>query len=1267
MCFRVLHYLAVCTHKGIVYGGKVYTQTVKGWEPLYRGMLAEGCVWDFRDLFVSAVQVFGWGEIADWFFGTRTTAEILDTIVDDWTAPLFDEGSTMGLLDLFTSLILQDLSDGMKDRNLLLLEEATPLAESVQNADKELMKSRPFIQWLLAKAALRMEDPPPRPDGVRLQDFRGLMINQGEGVHLPIYVPASHNSKPDWDMFFSRSSPDLLRVVEVAVGAAHEIGDYNLQADALKLLILQSQHPRKWMDTLAHLQFEIQGDKSGYLATSLSRYLVATDQSEETVLLKHLLRSDEDSRGLYFETCENASLTWAWNVIRIHLTSPDANGSANEGDSGKVDNPLVGRAPNVLDIPPYIAEFARKEFGIISDTFSSPRVRVVPSWGGLQPQYYSQARPPAAKHSQNPEAAFFGQGQPSTDDDSGSVHPQYTPGPAPPFTGGYYGSHYGGNYGDHHGGHHDGPGYQHQPGHYPYPTFSPQQHYHGGYAHTHDGRGSHPPFYQWPPGAVPFYGDNTFYPQPPGPPQPAPFPSFYGHNPFSPESRPPGPPPPSPPPPSPPSTEPPAPERATFQDPADVYKQMARVWRGFKGIAAGEQEPESSSQPRSQQYTGGQREKVAEWLDIDEMSQQGDGNQANGTKGTTNHNQEEITVQSHSASDVSSWKIHNRVEELLDDDESHPDQTQTDSTRKESSGTEQERQGQQSDTVANDQAKPNSGDMDDNSIEIIEIDPGNETTGTVKQDGGGKDQANADKTSNGAVQNSQRAFRLAEKKGEASTKPDTIRTESDATVVGPQIEAKEDQRGDDNPNVAKTQPKPIDETQGDAAAKYHADAASKHPGETVGTGPQVQVEESQKGVKNPDTNKPQTGSPKDAQPAPANESGKGDDKIKINKSETVSQLRVRFEEHQHQKDAPNTGKAQGGLADKNRPTQNTDDKNGNNRSAGKTQNDNVNGGEQTQSDDDQNDLNSLYVRRGSEDSSHPIQVEAQDGLTNLKIPRTLLEGNHLTILVKDRKGGQGSKTYILDESGIRPAPASTHKPRSQSRPRTTEGVDTSGTGSVKPPPRRQSSMGMDKSKTKGGGGGGDKVATAGGGGGGGARVGEKSHKEKKRDRWQDRWFPQRKPSSARPSVSIDAADPWSLFTPGKPGKAGGGEEVKMSGAVDGGRSLAERFQLKSDPAAEGKEGKEPKEPKGKEKEVVSVVVPPSAPEPPAPEAPKVPAETEVAPKEEAVPKEKKAAGAAGMAATVADGDEAEAEGKSTGVAGGNPPVSARISKSATFS
>ena len=237
-------------------GQEDYSMDIFDWEQVYQNLLREGCVWDFRDLLVAAVLVFGWEESSTQLFGTSSAARVLDIISNDWMAPLYDEASILGLLDLFTSLILQDPSDGMKSRNLLLLQEASALAESAQEHDAELMRSRPFIQWLLAKATLEMEKPPERPDGVRLEDFRGLVIDQGKGVHLPIFVPSRHTNTPGWDMFSSRPSDAIRRVVEVAAGAAHHIGDYTLQAEALKLLVLQSRDPRRWMETLSHLQLE---------------------------------------------------------------------------------------------------------------------------------------------------------------------------------------------------------------------------------------------------------------------------------------------------------------------------------------------------------------------------------------------------------------------------------------------------------------------------------------------------------------------------------------------------------------------------------------------------------------------------------------------------------------------------------------------------------------------------------------------------------------------------------------------------------------------------------------------------------------------------------------------------------------------------------------------------------------------------------------------------------------------------------------------------
>ncbi|KAG7292126.1 hypothetical protein NEMBOFW57_002159 [Staphylotrichum longicolle] len=66
------------------------------------------------------------------------------------------------------------------------------------------------------------------------------------------------------------------------------MGDYNLQQEALKLLILQSVDPRGLMDTLASLQLDVQGDKMGYMATALSKFMAINGPTEEAQLLQKL-------------------------------------------------------------------------------------------------------------------------------------------------------------------------------------------------------------------------------------------------------------------------------------------------------------------------------------------------------------------------------------------------------------------------------------------------------------------------------------------------------------------------------------------------------------------------------------------------------------------------------------------------------------------------------------------------------------------------------------------------------------------------------------------------------------------------------------------------------------------------------------------------------------------------------------------------------------------------------------------------------------------
>ncbi|KAK3311185.1 uncharacterized protein B0T15DRAFT_489808 [Chaetomium strumarium] len=365
LCLRVLHYIERCTHESIVGAVKVYARYLFDWKQLYQELVGESCIWDFRDLLVAAVSVFGWEESSRLFFGTGHLPRALGMIVKDWDHPFYDEASTLGLLDLFTSLVLQDPSDHMRTHNSLFLQHARALAESVQTNDPELMRSRPFIQWLLVRSLLELEATPEHSHAVHSGEPGGLKVDQGRGVNLPIYFPSRHGRKPDWNMVSARPTPTQRSVIEVAIRVADEIGDYRSQATALKLLVLHSQDPRTSMGALAHLQSETQGDRDGYLATCLSRYLVATGPDELADLLKELEGPGVAGHTLRLEQCPNASLKWAWVLMR-DLLSAATGGPGASDPADRVSSRFFG-AGIQLDgskLPPYIAEFTRAELGI---------------------------------------------------------------------------------------------------------------------------------------------------------------------------------------------------------------------------------------------------------------------------------------------------------------------------------------------------------------------------------------------------------------------------------------------------------------------------------------------------------------------------------------------------------------------------------------------------------------------------------------------------------------------------------------------------------------------------------------------------------------------------------------------------------------------------------------------------------------------------------------------------------------------------------------
>ncbi|KAL2266350.1 hypothetical protein VTJ83DRAFT_5702 [Remersonia thermophila] len=352
LCLRVLHRIELYSNERIVRPAKPCAKHLFDWPQVYRKLVAETCIWDFKDLFIAAVFTFGWEDTVTQFFGTSNPLQIVETLLKDWSRPVFDESSLMGLLDLLTSLILYNHIDtynnSTKHRSLLLLRYATALADTIKHGDTNLMKTRPFVQWLLAKSILAMK--PPLAPAETLESRGILKLNLGGGIDLPICVPSRIGLRPDWNELAYQSDQEQEHAIEVAIRVAEKIGDHNLHADALKLLILQSENPEPWVVKLANLQLDVQGDRDGYIATCLSSYLLPNPTSEGADLLRRVVQPIQPRDGLNVRQCENSTLHWATIMFGLLLLPLD-----DDAESRPSMKAFLGLDGTTL--PPYITQF----------------------------------------------------------------------------------------------------------------------------------------------------------------------------------------------------------------------------------------------------------------------------------------------------------------------------------------------------------------------------------------------------------------------------------------------------------------------------------------------------------------------------------------------------------------------------------------------------------------------------------------------------------------------------------------------------------------------------------------------------------------------------------------------------------------------------------------------------------------------------------------------------------------------------------------------
>ncbi|QSZ37801.1 hypothetical protein DSL72_008900 [Monilinia vaccinii-corymbosi] len=108
-------------------------------------------------------------------------------------------------------------------------------------------------------------------------------------------------------------SDDLL---ELGLRALRKNEDYSLEVQYLEEMFYTSDSPLDVLNELSHLQRDVQGDKTGYLRTCLTKYLCVADKRAMEGLSKELKRFDERNPASHSTARSIDAITrWGQRVI----------------------------------------------------------------------------------------------------------------------------------------------------------------------------------------------------------------------------------------------------------------------------------------------------------------------------------------------------------------------------------------------------------------------------------------------------------------------------------------------------------------------------------------------------------------------------------------------------------------------------------------------------------------------------------------------------------------------------------------------------------------------------------------------------------------------------------------------------------------------------------------------------------------------------------------------------------------------------------------
>ncbi|KAF7886744.1 uncharacterized protein EAF02_003391 [Botrytis sinoallii] len=289
------------------------------WKTLYNHLASQNRVSDMRDLFHTLSESDVMSAIHGWFEMDLVSENSISDFVARWTE-LRDKFTDIALLDVLASMCLQIFLNYVYPRKEYVrhasqcIEYARQFANSVSSNSPEDTKSESYLTWILAEEKLSRILKRSEPRLINhFRGFPGIVIWQRD---LPIYVPFS-NENPGWVIDEPlRRSDDLL---ELGLNTARELGNFSLEGKFLEEIILGSQAPLELLRERARLQKDVQRYRQGYLATCLTRYLVAANETVQRELYDDLSNFDDEEIGFPVDRGDAIMLKWCQNRIQRAL------------------------------------------------------------------------------------------------------------------------------------------------------------------------------------------------------------------------------------------------------------------------------------------------------------------------------------------------------------------------------------------------------------------------------------------------------------------------------------------------------------------------------------------------------------------------------------------------------------------------------------------------------------------------------------------------------------------------------------------------------------------------------------------------------------------------------------------------------------------------------------------------------------------------------------------------------------------------------------